>query len=47
MFVITFGTKIIEITESVQYVKSQANGVDIISSNDNYDKVYSPQSDKK
>lgn len=47
MFVITFGTKIIEITESVQYIKSQANGIDIISSNDDYDKVYSPQSDKK
>lgn len=47
MFVITFGTKIIEITESVQYIKSQANGVDIISSSDNCDKIYSPQSDKK
>lgn len=47
MFVITFGTKIIEITESVQYIKSQANGVDIISSSNNCDKIYSPQSDKK
>lgn len=47
MFVITFGEKIIEITESVQYIKSQANGIDIISSGDDYDKVYSPQSDKK
>lgn len=47
MFVITFGTKIIEITESVQYIKSQTNGVDIISSSDNYDKIYSSQSDKK
>lgn len=47
MFVITFGTKIIEITESVQYIKSQTNGVDIISSSDNCDKIYSSQSDKK
>lgn len=47
MFVITFGEKIIEITGSIQYVKSQANGIDIISSSDDYDKVYSPQSDKK
>lgn len=47
MFVITFGMKIVEITESVQYIKSQANGIDIISSSDDYDKVYSPQSDKK
>ena len=45
--VITFGTKIVEIAESVQYIKSQTNGIDIISSNDDYDKVYSPQSDKK
>lgn len=47
MFVITFVEKIIEITESIQYIKSQANGIDIISSGDDYDKVYSPQSDKK
>lgn len=47
MFVITFGTKIVEIAESVQYIKSQTNGIDIISSSDGYDKVYSPQSDKK
>lgn len=47
MFVITFGMKIVEIAGSVQYIKSQTNGIDIISSNDDYDKVYSPQSDKK
>lgn len=47
MFVITFGTKIVDVTESIQYIKLQANGVDIISSNDDYDRVYSPQSDKK